>query len=415
MKRNLLKITLALMATVWVGGVQAQDAPDFGTEEVVSEETTWVFNNYETGYKTEFSQTNKLYLRAYYNESKSQDFRFNITATEKKLLSFSDGYTVEVEQCAVAQHVVDPQLESMSTANSVVSGKEVKNVPMFAINVGVPGKFYVLMKESGTHDSGYRGRIYYWDGTTALNTETINPSTEGAIYEATYDVTATGSVFVGSTKNPSEIYAIRFVPTATKADKIVYIGATSYMTFSDANKHYSTPDGLSAYGAKAANGGNAVELIPATNIKKQNGYILKGTPNTNYKLTELTTGPTEPKGNELKRQASAKTFSVDGDGKDSENNYNYILAADNGVAKFFAVENGTTLAVGKAWLQTTTQLTPAVGARGISIIFSDETTGIETVQSSKLKVQGYYNLAGQRVAQPAKGLYIVNGKKIMIK
>ena len=26
-----------------------------------------------------------------------------------------------------------------------------------------------------------------------------------------------------------------------------------------------------------------------------------------------------------------------------------------------------------------------------------------------------YNLAGQRVAQPTKGLYIVNGKKVIIK
>ena len=27
----------------------------------------------------------------------------------------------------------------------------------------------------------------------------------------------------------------------------------------------------------------------------------------------------------------------------------------------------------------------------------------------------FYNLAGQRVAQPTKGLYIVNGKKVVIK
>ncbi len=27
----------------------------------------------------------------------------------------------------------------------------------------------------------------------------------------------------------------------------------------------------------------------------------------------------------------------------------------------------------------------------------------------------FYNIAGQRVAQPTKGLYIVNGKKVVIK
>lgn len=206
---------------------------------------------------------------------------------------------------------------------------------------------------------------------------------------------------MGSTKNPSEIYAIRFVPNETKADKIVYIGATGYMTFSDASKHYSTPDGLSAYGAKAADGGNAVELIPATNIKKQNGYILKGTPNTNYKLTELATGPSTPANNKMTRKGDAVTFEVDDNGKDSNNKYNYILAADNGVAKFFAVKNGTTLAVGKAWLQTDTQLTPAVGARGVDIIIGDETTGIrEMVKWRNGENEKFTNLAGQRVAQP---------------
>lgn len=41
-------------------------------------------------------------------------------------------------------------------------------------------------------------------------------------------------------------------------------------------------------------------------------------------------------------------------------------------------------------------------------------TGIEAVEQTT--VDGvYYNLAGQRVAQPAKGLYIVNGKKVILK
>lgn len=45
------------------------------------------------------------------------------------------------------------------------------------------------------------------------------------------------------------------------------------------------------------------------------------------------------------------------------------------------------------------------------------TTGIESVQGEGLRVQGtenYYNLRGQRVANPTKGLYIVNGKKVII-
>ena len=44
------------------------------------------------------------------------------------------------------------------------------------------------------------------------------------------------------------------------------------------------------------------------------------------------------------------------------------------------------------------------------------TTGIDTVNGSEFTVNGeYYNVAGQRVAQPTKGLYIVNGKKVVVK
>ena len=48
--------------------------------------------------------------------------------------------------------------------------------------------------------------------------------------------------------------------------------------------------------------------------------------------------------------------------------------------------------------------------------FGGDVTGIDAVNGSELKVNGeYYNLAGQRVANPTKGLYIVNGKKVVIK
>ena len=49
------------------------------------------------------------------------------------------------------------------------------------------------------------------------------------------------------------------------------------------------------------------------------------------------------------------------------------------------------------------------------VITFGEATGIDTVTSEELKVKSYYNLSGQRVGQPAKGLYIVNGKKLIVK
>ena len=46
----------------------------------------------------------------------------------------------------------------------------------------------------------------------------------------------------------------------------------------------------------------------------------------------------------------------------------------------------------------------------------DEATGIHEVRGLNEAVQSpYYNLNGQSVAKPARGLYIVNGKKVLVK
>ena len=59
-------------------------------------------------------------------------------------------------------------------------------------------------------------------------------------------------------------------------------------------------------------------------------------------------------------------------------------------------------------------LTTVSGAREIT--FEDETTGLTDVSSKTSDGRGEcFNLAGQRVAQPTKGLYIVNGRKVVIK
>lgn len=62
-------------------------------------------------------------------------------------------------------------------------------------------------------------------------------------------------------------------------------------------------------------------------------------------------------------------------------------------------------------------LTAPTTARSLSIVFADEeATGINDVKSQKEVVNNeFFNLSGQRVSQPTKGLYIVNGKKVIRK
>ena len=89
----------------------------------------------------------------------------------------------------------------------------------------------------------------------------------------------------------------------------------------------------------------------------------------------------------------------------------YALAKKNSVVGFYKVQAGVNVPEGKCYIEVNAP-TSAPDFLG----FAGETTGINAVQSSEFKVNGvFYNLAGQRVAQPTKGLYIVNGKKVVIK
>jgi hypothetical protein len=90
--------------------------------------------------------------------------------------------------------------------------------------------------------------------------------------------------------------------------------------------------------------------------------------------------------------------------------WDYILSGD----MFHHASTGV-LPVGKAYLRLTEE--PAAGARELSLIFEDEeVTGIRSVDNGKVTIDNaVYDLSGRRVANPTKGLYIVNGKKVILK
>ena len=85
----------------------------------------------------------------------------------------------------------------------------------------------------------------------------------------------------------------------------------------------------------------------------------------------------------------------------------YYLSSD-----LFHLATSGTLQKGKAYLKVEGSVT----APSLGIVFDlGGTTGISATLNNERVNSEIYNLAGQRVAQPTKGLYIVNGKKVVIK
>ena len=93
------------------------------------------------------------------------------------------------------------------------------------------------------------------------------------------------------------------------------------------------------------------------------------------------------------------------------NKTKYVLSVKESNAAFKKINaTNATVPTGKAYLE----FDEVINAPFLD--FYNETTSIDDVRSKMSDVRGeIYNLNGQRVAQPTKGLYIVNGKKYIFK
>ena len=202
---------------------------------------------------------------------------------------------------------------------------------------------------------------------------------------------------------------VRTSPTTVPAT----VGATGFATFSNANYALDFT-GLAVKAYKATLTGETektVLLTPVTEVPANTGVLLKGAADT-YNIPVIASAAAIGD-NLFVASADANIAASTG------STYHYVLAKHSGNVGFYNLATAKNIGAGKAYLETTTELKDesGSGSRTAWVFADDETTGINTVNGSESKVNGsdIYDLQGRRVAQPAKGLYIVNGKKVVIK
>ena len=211
-----------------------------------------------------------------------------------------------------------------------------------------------------------------------------------------------GEVVFNLTYN-TRTYAYTLSPYFTRT---LPVAAEGYATFSSI--YDVIPDaGLTAQYASAVNkttGKITWGNYPATGIKAGEGALLTGKAGETYRFTPASSA-TALTTNLLKAIPTKQQISGDN---------NYILSKPSTKVGFFKVNSaGSWCSAGTAYLAV-----PGTNSRDYFWI-DDETTGIEAVnvnpETVKEGAREYYNLNGQRVMNPSKGLYIVNGKKVIIK
>ena len=169
------------------------------------------------------------------------------------------------------------------------------------------------------------------------------------------------------------------------------------------------PSGLKAYKAVVSAGEGKVRFkeIDQT-VAANTGILLAGTAGNTYRIPVADSG-SEVTGNDFLVNSTGGTFSP-------ESGYTYFGFKKNSDPITFATFNPSTVAIpsNKAYLKVST----SGEARQLVAVFDDgETTSLREIRNEELGIKNavFFNLNGQRVAQPTKGLYIVNGKKVAIK
>ena len=208
------------------------------------------------------------------------------------------------------------------------------------------------------------------------------------------------------------LYGFEFTPMpATVSGEITASGFNTYS--SNYPLDLSTITGGMAYVATSISKGKVVLTKCTDKVPATTGLFIAGTQGETFTISTTDDETAAPAKNLFVGMPNGGQVA-----KAADNEFNYVFGWSDVSNPGFYLVNATlpTLDAFKAYLHTTEALDAPTSSR-LSFVFGDETTAISDVtrESEGMKNGETFNLNGQRISRPSKGLYIVNGKKLIMK
>ena len=279
------------------------------------------------------------------------------------------------------------------------------------------GRYTIHSQVWGGHntDDSKNVDFIFNDGTSDFyvhrTTGALNPKSQEFTLTSTATITVTGG---SSGKVLDMVYIV-------KTGEVATIGTTGYTTFASSGP--LNIDGMTAstgtvkayYVTASDVKSSSVALTEVTgNVAAGTGLILEGTAGATITIPVVASGTDYTATNMLVGCTTNTDITT------STANYGnfYVLSATAAAFKnigAWVLANSTlTIPAGKAYLDTTNA--GVVGASSLTFDLGGEATGIADVRGKMEDVRSdFFDLQGRKVAQPTKGLYIVNGRKVVIK
>lgn len=269
--------------------------------------------------------------------------------------------------------------------NNLLLGKTgaTLTLPAFGFNVS-------KIKVYGTSGASASVKFNVFVGDEAVSTEVTN-STDDHEFAIEAGKQAVGTIYTIKVTNSNNmrISKIEVYGNGCEAGVVTDAGWATYVTTCD--MEFAEGD---AFVVSAANATTAT-LAGVTKIRANQPVLLKGEGAKTAKVLDEAPAAVS---NEL---AISIGGSIDG----------FVLAKPAGKSAGFYKWNGGSLTSGKVYLPA-----PTAARDYLEFSFDGETTGLnELTNTNRTNNTNVYDLQGRKVANPTKGLYIVNGRKVIIK
>jgi len=202
------------------------------------------------------------------------------------------------------------------------------------------------------------------------------------------------------------------VPTATitLADACTDGDGNYYGTYSNSSA-FVVPADLTVSTISVSAGEMTLTNYSEGDIVKANTGVLLSATSAGAKTVTLAAGGTEKDGNMLKASGTGITASEMTEANAGCKFYRLTMHDGTDLGFWWGAADGASfeVAANKAYLAVPTAQTGAV--RGFNL--NDDADAITEIVNAKSENGECYDLSGRRVVKPTKGLYIVNGKKVV--
>ena len=214
-----------------------------------------------------------------------------------------------------------------------------------------------------------------------------------------------GDIFSCYESGQSDVYLFALEGESAPVENIT-IGGTGYATYCSNNALNFSGTGITAYMAKAAGSSVTLTEIADGIVPAREGVVLMGATDNVPVATALGSSYNDAENELVGITERTQVDATDGAGK-----YNYILSNEDEGIGFYAATDGNYLAANKAYLSTTVDPTSLVKA---FLGFTEgDADAISEIVNGKSVNGKWYDLSGRRVSKATKGIYIVNGKKVV--